>query len=349
MWIGLLGAVEVRPDGTGCAPVPLGGLRLRGLLARLALDAGRPVPVPALVDDLWGDLPPGGAANALQALVSRLRRAVGTDVVGTVAGGYRLAVPADAVDAARFGELVTAASGAGDPRAGHALLGQALGLWRGPALADVQELPFAGPVAHRLAERRAAAVEERARLALLLGEPDAEIDALTAQLDAAPLRETTAALLARALHAAGRQADALAVLDRTRGRLVEDLGVDPGAELAEARLAVLRSAPVAVRRPAPAPALTSFVGRDSDVRRIRELLATARLVTLIGPGGAGKTRLARESVAGRADEPRIAELAALTDAQQLPAAVLAAVGEPELLVRSGETANRTRWRGWSRH
>jgi DNA-binding SARP family transcriptional activator len=103
VWIGLLGAVEVRPDGAGCAPVPLGGLRLRGLLARLALDAGRPVPVPALVDDLWGELPPGGAANALQALVSRLRRAVGTDVVGTVAGGYRLAVSVDAVDAVRPG------------------------------------------------------------------------------------------------------------------------------------------------------------------------------------------------------------------------------------------------------
>jgi predicted ATPase/DNA-binding SARP family transcriptional activator len=338
VWIGLLGAVEVRPDGAGCAPVALAGLRVRGLLARLALDAGRPVPVPALVDDLWGDALPASAANALQALVSRLRRAVGTDVVGTVAGGYRLAVPADAVDAARFGELVAAASGAGDPRAGHALLGRALGLWRGPALADVQELPFAGPAAHRLAERRAAAVEERARLALLLGEPDAEIDALTVQLDAAPLRETTAALLARALHAAGRQADALAVLDRTRRRLVEDLGVDPGAALEEARLAVLRSAPVAVRRPAPAPALTSFVGRESDVRRIRELLATARLVTLTGPGGAGKTRLARESAAGPADAPRIAELAALTDAQQLPAAVLAAVGEPELLLRSGEGA-----------
>ena len=215
-------------------------------------------------------------------------------MVGTVAGGYRLAVPPDAVDVARFGELVAAASGAGDPRAGHALLGQALGLWRGQALADVQELPFAGPAAHRLAERRAAAVEERARLALLLGEPAAEIDPLTAQLDAAPLRETTAALLARVLHAAGRQADALGVLDRTRRRLVEDLGVDPGAELDEARLAVLRGAPARSTPPAPSPALTSFVGRDGDVRRIRELLATARLVTLTGPGGAGKTRLARE-------------------------------------------------------
>jgi predicted ATPase/DNA-binding SARP family transcriptional activator len=333
--IGLLGAVEARRDG---ASVPLGGLRVRGLLARLALDAGRPVPVSTLVDDLWGAQPPGSAANALQALVSRLRRAVGPDLVATAAGGYRLAAPIDAVDAAKFVELAAAASGAGDPRAAHALLGQALELWRGPALADVRELPFADPAAHRLAERRAAAVEERARLALLLGEPSGEIDALTAQLDAAPLRETTAALLARVLHATGRQADALAVLDRTRGRLVEDLGVDPGAELEEARLAVLRGAAAPVRRPvaAPAPALTSFVGRERDVERVRELLGTVRLVTLIGPGGAGKTRLAREAVAA-AGESRLAELAALTDAHPLPAALLAAVGEPELVVRSGET------------
>ncbi len=341
MLIGLLGAVvvhEAQPDGAGGDPVPVGGLRVRGLLARLALDAGRGVQVPALVDDLWGDAPPGGAANALQALVSRLRRVVGTDIVATVAGGYRLAVPADAVDAARFGRLVAGAGGAGDPRAGYELLGQALDLWRGPALADVRELPFAGPAAHRLSERRAAAVEERARLALQLGEPSAEIDPLTAQLDAAPLRETTAALLARVLHAAGRQADALAVLDRTRMRLVEELGVDPGAELEEARLAVLRGAAVPVRRPAPAPvvALTSFVGRHRDVERVRELLGTTRLVTLIGPGGAGKTRLAREAIAGRSEEWRVAELAALTDAHQLPATVLAAVGEPELLIRPGE-------------
>ncbi|GAA5140090.1 BTAD domain-containing putative transcriptional regulator [Pseudonocardia adelaidensis] len=341
MLIGLLGAVAVvhdaRRDG---ASVPLGGLRVRGLLARLALDAGHAVPVAALVDALWGDAPPGSATNALQALVSRLRRALGPELVATVAGGYRLEVPPDAVDAARFGDLVAAARGAGDPRAGHALLGQALGLWRGPALADVRELPFAEPAAHRLAERRAAAVEERARLALLLGEPSPEIDALTAQLDAAPLRETTAALLARVLHAAGRQADALAALDRTRHRLVEELGVDPGAELEEARLAVLRGAAAPARRPGPGPvpALTSFVGRDRDVDRVRELLASVRLVTLIGPGGAGKTRLAREAVAGGVDEARVAELAALTDAHQLPAAVLAAVGEPELLVRSGDGA-----------
>ncbi|OLT09267.1 hypothetical protein BJF78_31105 [Pseudonocardia sp. CNS-139] len=329
MRVRLLGGVDV----TGGAP---GGALLRGLLARLALDAGRVVPVPVLVDDLWGADPPDGVTNALQALVSRLRRAVGADRVTTAGRGYRLELPADAVDALRFGELVSAAAAARDPAGAYALLGQALDLWQGPALADVQELPFAGPAAYRLAERRAGAVEERARLALLLGqrgqgEPRAEVDALTAQLAAHPLRESTAVLLARCLHALGRQADALAVLDATRDRLAAELGVDPGPELAGARLEVLRGAPA--RPAAAAPPLSSFVGRAHDVRRVRDLLGTARLVTLTGPGGAGKTRLSREAVS--ADTP-VAELAALTAAEQLPAAVLAAVGGPDLLVGGQE-------------
>jgi predicted ATPase/DNA-binding SARP family transcriptional activator len=339
--IRLLGAVEVLPDGAGGTPVPLGGLRLRGLCARLALDAGRVVPASVLVDDLWDDRP-DGAPNALQALVSRLRRTVGADLVSTAAGGYRLELPRDAVDALRFGDLVTAAAAAADPRSAHALLGQALDLWRGPTLADLQDLPFAGPAAHRLAQRRADAVEQRARLALPLGVAAAEIDALTAQLDVDPLRESTAVLLGHALHAAGRQADALAVLDSTRDRLAEELGVDPGPELAAARLDVLRGTSATPPPPPARPAaarlapLTSFVGRHDDVRRIRDLLTTARLVTLTGPGGAGKTRLAVEAVAVGSTESRVVELAGLGSAEQLPAAVLSAVGGPELIVRAQE-------------
>ncbi|MDT7553435.1 MAG: hypothetical protein QOI16_1971 [Pseudonocardiales bacterium] len=347
MRIGVLGTLD--------GPSGLSGVRLRGLLARLALDAGRPVSAATLVEDLW-ESPPDNALNALQALVSRLRRVVGSGLVATVPGGYRLAVEPGVVDAMAFDTLLAEAAQA-SPATAHTLLGDALALWRGPALADLGELPFAGPAATRLNDRKALAVEERARLALRLG-LDPDLDALTTQLAVAPLRETTAALLGRALHAAGRQADALATLDRTIAGLADELGVDPGPELAAARMAVLRALP-----PSPRTAgLSSFVGRTADVDRIRALLRTARLVTLTGPGGAGKTRLAREATfvpdgrraasasasaafAGTSfgsAEAVVAELAALTDGAQLPATVLAAVGEPELhLGRAAEVPEPT--------
>lgn len=316
--------------GTVDGPSGLSGVRLRGLLTRLALDDGRPVSTAVLVDGLWAT-PPENALNALQALVSRLRRVLGDGRIETVPGGYRLVVEPGVVDATTFAALV-AQSRTAAPAAAHTLLGDALALWRGPALADVGELPFAGPAAALLASRRAIAVEERARLALRLG-LDADVEALTAQLTADPLRETTAALLGRALHAAGRQSDALAAIDTTIARLAGELGVDPGPELTSARMAVLRA-----ERPAPRTAgLSSFVGRDADVERIQALLHAARLVTLTGPGGAGKTRLAREATfAAEATAPSavVAELAALTDPAQLPATLLGAVGEPELHLRT---------------
>lgn len=327
MRIGLLGSVEAR---RGDDPLPLPGLRLRGLLARLALDVGRSVPAGRLVDDLWGDAAPDGAGNALQALVSRLRRAVGAEVVDTVAGGYRLRLEPDAVDVTRFDRLLATAESA-EPATARSLLDQALALWQGPAMADLAELPFVAAAAARLDERRARAVEGRAQLALRLGDPEPELDALGAQLDALPLREHTAVLLARCLHAVGRQADALAVLDRTTARLAEELGVDPGAELAATRLDVLRTAPAPPTAPAPRTALSSFVGRDGDLARVRALLAGTRLVTLIGPGGAGKTRLARESVAGAPGRLVVAELAPLTTADQLPAVLLTAAAGQALL------------------
>ena len=183
MRIGLLGPVTAGPDG---APAP-GGVRLRGALARLALDAGRTVSRDVLVDALWGAEPPDGVTNALQALVARLRRALGADVVETVPGGYRLAVDPHDVDALRFESLVAAARGL-DPAQARALLVEAMALWRGPALADVRRLPFGDVAAARLDELRATAVELSAHAALLLGEPGAELDALGALLAAEPTR-----------------------------------------------------------------------------------------------------------------------------------------------------------------
>ncbi|GAA4712098.1 BTAD domain-containing putative transcriptional regulator [Pseudonocardia yuanmonensis] len=339
MRIGVLGPVAAwAASGADVAPA---GLRVRGLLARLALAPGRTVTAETLVDDLW-DGGPGSApasANALQALVSRLRRALGSELVVTVPGGYRLDLPPADVDAVRAAQRIAEAEHEADPAAARELLGQALALWRGPALADVRRLPFAGPAADRLDGRRAAAVERAAALDLVLGRAAGSVEPLTALLAEQPLRESAAAALARALHATGRQADALTLLDRTRNRLVEELGVDPGPELAQARLDVLRGVPAPAAAPPPRPArpapprpLTSFVGREADVGRLRELLETGRLVTLVGPGGAGKTRLAREAC----PERPVAELAPLTGPDQLAETVLAAVGSPELVIRQEE-------------
>ncbi|MDT0349486.1 AfsR/SARP family transcriptional regulator [Pseudonocardia charpentierae] len=310
MRIGLLGPVTAGPDDM---PAP-GGVLLRGALARLALDAGRSVSTEALIDGLWGVEPPD-----------------------TVPGGYRLTVDRRDVDALRAESLVDAARGL-DPAQARTLLVQATALRRGPALADVRRLPFAEAAAARLDELYATAVELSAEAALRLGEPAAELDALGALLAAEPLRESTAALLARCLQAGGRQVEALTVLDRTRDRLADELGVDPGPDLSAARLAVLRGS--AGPRSAPAP-LTSFVGRAADVRRITGLLATSRPVTLTGPGGAGKTRLAREIVRARPGESRIAELAPLGGADQLASTVLDAVSTAEIVARIPVGADTT--------
>jgi predicted ATPase/DNA-binding SARP family transcriptional activator len=247
--IGILGPLEMRNE-TGRL-VPLGGPRLRALLIRLALDPGRTVAADRLAGDLWpGDGPgpagPADSANALQALVSRLRHAAGPGIVEHRAGGYRLAVDPGDVDAARFERLVAegrAALAAGDPAAGAALLRQALGLWRGPALVDVEDAAFAaGPVA-RLEELRLAATEDRIEADLVLGR-GAELAPEAGELCTAyPLRERLRGQLMRVLYLAGRQGDALAVYEDTRRLLAERLGVDPSPALSAVHLSILRADP----------------------------------------------------------------------------------------------------------
>lgn len=306
MKICLLGPLDVTADDA--APLALGGVRLRMLLARLALEGGRPVSVDALVDGLWGEQPPADAGNALQALVSRLRKALrGAGTVDSVAGGYRVTVDADDVDAHRFEAL--AAQGrrelaAGRPAQAASTLADALALWRGPALTDVLDAPFARPAATRLDDLRTAAAEDRFDAELRMG----RYADILADLESAgaerPLSERTAALRMRALSAAGRNADALGVYEEMRGRLDDELGVDPSAELKAVHLALLRgeleqppARPEATPAPNRLPArLTSFVGRDAELDEVAALLADSRLVTLVGPGGAGKTRLALEAV-----------------------------------------------------
>ncbi|ACU70308.1 transcriptional regulator, winged helix family [Catenulispora acidiphila DSM 44928] len=339
--VSILGPLEIRVDG---APVALGGARLRTLMSRLALDAGRAVTVSALVDALWGDEPPEGAANALQSLISRVRKVLGDPaLLASAPGGYRLAIAPESVDAMRFESLSRSgreALRADDPSAARATLREALALWRGPALADVADAAFAVAPAARLDELRLAALTDRLDAELRLGhaaEALAELEALGAEH---PLRENIAALHVRALYAVGRQADALAVYEQVRRALADQLGIDPSKDLAEVHLAVLRSDP-ALAPPALEHAprtnlksrLTSFVGRDEEVTRIGKMLDASRLVTLVGPGGAGKTRLAGEA-AQRVlerfpDGAWLAELAPVTDPGEVPQAVLSALGPRE--------------------
>ncbi|GAB3990516.1 hypothetical protein GCM10029978_118600 [Actinoallomurus acanthiterrae] len=235
MRIAMLGPLDVR-DGTG-RPVEIGGSRLRALLIRLALEAGRSVPAERLIEDLWETTAPAGAVNALQALVSRLRGVGGRDAVVSTPGGYRLTAD---VDTAAFERLVTAARAEGDPAYRVALLREALGLWRGPALADVAEMAFAaGPIA-RLEELRISAVEDRVDAELTLGDGDGLVPELEELAVRHPLRERLRGQLMRALCAAGRRADALALYERTRRELADELGVDPSPQLASVHLAILR-------------------------------------------------------------------------------------------------------------
>ncbi|GAA3466373.1 AfsR/SARP family transcriptional regulator [Nonomuraea roseola] len=341
MRIEVLGPVRAYA-GDG-APIEVGGARVRALLARLALARGEVVSVDSLLDGLWGERPSGDHVNALHALVHRLRRALGgAGVVETVAGGYRLNVGAEEVDAVRFEALARRggrelAAGAAEQAA--ALLRDALKLWRGDALADVRDLPFAGTAGARLDELRVGAVEDRFEAELRLGHHGEILADVEAAAAGHPLRERLAGLRMRALHAAGRQSDALAVFDEVRRTLTEELGVDPSEELRRTHVAVLRGEleipEAAQARPEAVPGrlpaqLTSFVGREDELRLLAGLLEASRLVTVVGPGGVGKTRLAVEVVsrhrAHRRGRVWLVPLAGVNTADGLPEAVLGTLG-----------------------
>jgi predicted ATPase/DNA-binding SARP family transcriptional activator len=336
MRFGILGPTQVR-RGDG-REITVGGPRLRALLALLLVDAGKVVTLERLIDGVYGGNPPGEATNALQSQVSRLRHLLRDEdrpgsPVEFLPAGYRLAVDADQVDAHRFERLAAEgrrALGAGDPPHAASLLREALDLWRGPALADVGDVPFAQAQAVRLEELRVSAVEDRVEAELTLGGPPTLVAELEQLVAAYPLRERLRGQLMRALSAGGRQAEALAVFEEARRTLAEELGADPSAELAGVHLAVLRADPsltrqAALRRRLPAQ-LTSFVGRTEEVRRVGKLLAEGRLVTLTGPGGAGKTRLAIEAADRQAGDVCFVDLVPVGEGADVPLALLGALG-----------------------
>ncbi|MFI0412461.1 ATP-binding protein [Actinomadura sp. 3N508] len=354
MRIRILGPLDVRDEAA--RPVEVGGRRLRALLVRLAAEAGHPVSADRLLDDLWDGAPPAGGGNALQALVSRLRGAAGRDLVEHGPAGYRLGIDPAQVDAVAFERGVAAARREDDPARRAEALHEALALWRGPALADVADAGFAAATIARLDELRLAAVEDRADAELAAGRPVPPVADLEPLAAAHPLRERLRGHLMRALYAAGRQADALEVFEETRRALADRLGVDPSPELSAVHLEILRQDVPAAEPPPrperpppdlPRPArtnlpaqLTSFVGREEESRRVGKLLRETRLVTLTGPGGAGKTRLAGESAAALIEEMPdgvwFVPLAPVSDPGDVVQAVLLALGVPET-VRPGET------------
>ncbi|MGK2947396.1 MAG: BTAD domain-containing putative transcriptional regulator [Acidimicrobiales bacterium] len=307
MRVGLLGGLEVY-DRHG-RPVEVPGAKLRGLLAVLALHAGRVVPTEQLIDVLWGEDPPTGVRNSLQGLASKLRRTLGSaDLVAMRGDGYVLALPPEAVDVHRYEQLVAAGQTAvtgGALMDAAELLAEAEELWRGDALADFAYEDFAGPPIARLSELRVAAIEERLDIELQLGRHLGVVVQLEQHVAAHPLRERMRALLMVALYRSGRQADSLRVFQEGRSVLNEELGLEPGHELRRLESLILTQdrsldAPVPaatthseVRSTIP-EALTPLVGRDEELRDLARLLAEHRLITLVGPGGVGKTRLALE-------------------------------------------------------
>ena len=310
----LLGPLEVVADN-GTA-VQLRGHKLRGLTALLALEAGHVVSTDRLIESLYGDELPQQAGNALHLLVSKVRRALreagAGDIVVTRPPGYLLDVDPGQVDALRFARMVgegRARLEEGAAAKASTLLGRALGMWRGDALADFAYEEFAGPERRRLDELRRSAAEDRIEADLALGRHADCIDELQAMVAAHPFRERLWGMLMLALYRAGRQADALRAFQEARRRLGEELGIEPGSELRTLEAAVLAQDPAldVVRSPSPPASsraaaagnlprpLTSCVGRDGDLEAVRKILDEARLVTLTGPGGAGKTRLAVEA------------------------------------------------------
>ncbi|WP_086827792.1 BTAD domain-containing putative transcriptional regulator [Allokutzneria sp. NRRL B-24872] len=291
MRFGLLGPLAAwTSDGH---PVRVPEPKVRALLAALLAAEGRVVSADRLAEDLWGEQQPGNPMNTLQTKVSQLRRALGRDLVEREAAGYR--VRPSSTDVAEFRALTARARSAGDPRERAELFTSAQALWRGPALADFADEPFAQSLVQRLEEERLAAQEDWADARLALGEHGAVIGELGELLARYPLRERLRSLHIRALYRAGRQSEALASYAEVRDQLADELGLDPGPELVALHQAVLEQAlelaPTKSNLPA---AVGELIGRDDAVRAVRSRLGESRLVTLTGPGGVGKTRLAVE-------------------------------------------------------
>lgn len=349
---GVLGPTTATADA---GPLDLRGAVRRRLLTRLLLAAGRPVPAGVLIEDVWGSQAPATAPNTLRSHVTLLRKVIGTERLRWEHGAYVLQLDPDSLDAGRFEtELALARAALREPSIaeGAQRLASALAYWRGQAYADADGAEWALSETSRLEELRAGAVESWLAALLSLGEHDEVIARAEAAIAGDPLREGQWSLLVVALYRSGRQSDALRAVTRARTLLREEMGLDPGPELVAVERAVLAqdlallppglaiaAPPPVLGRPASQPApgpvpgnlpaeLDSFVGRTVELREVAALLERERLVTLAGPGGIGKTRLALRLGHRWAGDDAVwfAELAAISDAGGVLGEIARAVG-----------------------
>jgi DNA-binding SARP family transcriptional activator/predicted ATPase len=333
MLIRVLGPIGVRTDA---GDISVGGHYPRAVLAVLALRRGEAVSVGRLVDSVWGDVAPDSVTNVLQVYVSRLRKVLGRDAIRTEGTTYLLTVPADAVDAAQFYEaLANGRKLLADGRAldARVVLRRALACWEGPALGDEAGSVWLEHAAARLEEDRLAALEARIESDLLTGDASSLVTELIGLVESHPLREGLHRQLMWALYRVGRQAEALAAGARARDLFLEEFGLDPGPELRLMMDRILRQDPtlnvasteIVVGSRAGSWTRASggpTIGRDVEIGFLRDLLLSSehRLVTVTGPGGVGKSHLARQVAAALDTTSRtviFVELAGVDDPQRL--------------------------------
>lgn len=345
----ILGALEVFRGGYQLSIRRGSALNL---LAGMLVSANKPLRADELAELAWGDTLPRHVRAALYSVVSRLRHLLGSEVIESVPGGYRLRTGADQLDVLRFEQLVTIAAELADEEAA-ATLTEAIALWRGQPL-DGVESPVLAEAVRVLTERYLAACEDWARISLRLGRYKAVAELSASLVAAHPFRELIVGQLMLALHGDGRQAEALAAYERLRTALHDELGVDPGHEIENLYLGILRGEDAGnIARPSrrsthrqPAwtgrrPPPGGLVGRVADLARLSEAVAAGRAVTLVGPPGAGKTALALEAasqVAGRfPDGVTVVELGTLP--AQLTSDLTAVAGA--LFEAAGQSGTRT--------
>lgn len=304
-------------------PVDIGGPTQRRLLASLvAARPGEVVPVATLLGHLWGEDPPPSGPASIQSYVSRLRRVLGPDVIETVSPGYRLGSQGITIDVTEFQEI--ASDLPDEPEARIEAIDTALGLWSGPPFEDFDHVDF---MSRRLYEMRYDLEEDRARRLRDTGRHSEAVAAMERLTSIEPLRESAWATLGLVLASAGRQADALRALERYRTKLV-DIGLEPGPDFAAAESAVFEIRPAS---PTPRTAVvrsgTSFVGRGDEIEELKRMLSRSRLVSVVGPPGMGKTRIAVEVLSVMTPPPvAFVRLESLRDDREVAPAVLRAVG-----------------------